>query len=105
MNYYFSMNKSSKNIKHYFANCPSFMSEASASEVFPLAICSSHRPNETKVINIGGVSKKVRGECSVLTAIAQTTIKIEYRYEIEVAITIRTSILSERCLIAAYVLI
>lgn len=31
------------------------------SEVFLFAICSSHLPSETKVNNIGGVSKNVLG--------------------------------------------
>ena len=46
-------------------NCNNLLN---ASDVFLFAICSSHRPKDTKVNNIGGVSKNVLGLTKALSA-------------------------------------
>jgi len=43
-----------------------------------LAMCSSHLPNETKVSNIGGVSKNVFGSLRSPTVIATMMTTTEY---------------------------
>ena len=50
----------------------------SASDVLALATCSSHRPNEMKTNNIGGVSKNVIGDVSSAKIIDATTTATEY---------------------------
>ena len=62
---------------------------------YTLAICSSHLPREINTINMGVVSKNVTGlKCSARIMAAMTT-SVEYRYEIDVAKTTRTSILAD----------
>ena len=55
------------------------ISLARASDVFPLAMYSSHRPREMNTSNIGGVSKKVRGDNVSCIAMATMTTPTEYK--------------------------
>ena len=52
------------------------ISLANADDVFPLAIFSNNRPRETKINNIGGVSKNVFGTTLVYVAPMITTMTL-----------------------------